>query len=324
MIYNIQIKSLKKKIMLKRKNILIIGGYGFLGQGILSCLNKSTYYISVLDPNIDSKALKDFKIKNIFKISTLDTEDMNNVLKSEKWDYIIHLAAFGGNGNGLLKAADEEFDKALDINVGGFANVLDKLKNTKTKVIWSSSTVVFGEESEYAEKSVKENAILKPSSNYGLTKLMAEQVANYYINNFKMKITGIRFPIIIGPGLNYRGVAAGISDMALTIMNKNIKHEIKIPSSPMDILYIKDAASIVVNMLNTSDDLKNIYNSPSLRTYAKKLAHEFNNYNKNKNLKINYMNKGSTYPIMNWERLKNDTNFKINYNIKKLIKDWVS
>ena len=42
-----------------------------------------------------------------------------------------------------------------------------------------------------------------------LLKLMAEEVADYYINNFKMNITGIRLPIIIGPGLNYRGVAAG-------------------------------------------------------------------------------------------------------------------
>ena len=310
--------------MLKRKNILIIGGYGFLGQAVLSCLKDTKHNISVLDPNVDSKIYNYFNLKNTYKTSTLDKEDMNNVLKSKKWDYIIHLAAYGGNGNGLLKAANEDFDKALNINVGGFSNLLDKLKNTKTKVIWSSSTVVFGEESSYLEKTVKEDAILKPLNNYGLTKLMAEQVANYYINNFNMKITGIRFPIIIGPGLNYRGVAAGISDIALSIMNKEKKNEIKIPSSPLDILYIKDAASLIVNILNASDNLKNIYNSPSLRTNAKILSSEFNKYNKNKKLIIKYIGKGSTYPIMNWVKLKNDTNFKINYTVKKLIKDWVS
>ena len=29
-----------------------------------------------------------------------------------------------------------------------------------------------------------------------------------------MNITGLRLPIVIGPGLEYRGVASGISDMA--------------------------------------------------------------------------------------------------------------
>ena len=53
--------------------------------------------------------------------------------------------------------------------------------------------------------------------------LIAEQVANYYIQNYRMSITGIRYPIIIGPGLNYRGVAAGISDMALATMQRNTK-----------------------------------------------------------------------------------------------------
>ena len=323
MIYNIQLKSLKKKIMLQRKNILIIGGYGFLGQEILSGLNKNNHYISVIDSNIKTKALKDVTIKNNFNFSILDKKEINNALNSEKWDYLIHLAAFGGKGNGLLKAADEDFDKALDINVGGFANLLNNLKNTKTKVIWASSTVVFGEERNYFKKSIKEDEILNPSTKYGLTKLMAEQVANYYINNYKMKITGIRFPIIIGPGLNYRGVAAGISDMALAVMNKKLKYEITMPSSPLDVIYIKDAAAIVINMVNKNYNLKNIYNSPSIRTNSKTLANEFNRYYKNKNLKINDIGKGSIYPIMNWDSLKNDTNFKINYTIKKIVKDWV-
>ena len=91
--------------MLKKKNRLIIGGNGFLGQGILKALNLQTCNVSILDIFLDKKNLKNYKIQHYFKCSTLEKNKMRKALKEEEWDYIIHLAAFGGNGNGLLKAS---------------------------------------------------------------------------------------------------------------------------------------------------------------------------------------------------------------------------
>ena len=179
--------------MLAKKTILIIGGNGFLGQGILKALNLQTYNVSILDIFLDKKNLKNYKIQHYFKCSTLEKNKMRKALKEEEWDYIIHLAAFGGNGNGLLKAANEDFNKALNINVTGFINLLDNLKSKNTKIIWASSTVVFGEESTYLEESVKETSILNPSTRYGLSKVMAEQLANYYIKNYFLLINFLMF-----------------------------------------------------------------------------------------------------------------------------------
>ena len=308
--------------MLSEKQILIIGGNGFLGQGILQAIPNKKYKISILDPFLDHKNLKQYKIKHLFKCSTLNDKDINHALNKEEWDYIIHLAAFGGKGNGLLKAANEDFNKAVHINVTGFANLLNKLKNKNAKIIWSSSTVVFGEEIFYKNKTIKENSILKPSTNYGLTKLMAEEVANFYIKNYNMNITGIRLPIIIGPGLNYRGVAAGISDMAFASITKS-KCTINMPSTPLDIIYIKDASKIFVKMISSKTILKNIYNCSSIRTSAIKLANNFNKISEKKNIKINNIGMGATYPIMNDHILRKDINFSIKYTMNKLIKDWL-
>jgi len=79
----------------------------------------------------------------------------------------------------------------------------------------------------------------------------------------------------------------------------------------------------VTKMINTKIKLKKIYNCPSLRTNAKELANEFNKFYNNNNLKIISNTKGATYPIMNGDIIKNDINFKINYSIKKLVKDWL-
>jgi UDP-glucose 4-epimerase len=308
--------------MLSKRKILIIGGNGFLGQGILNALPNEKYETSILDPFLNHKNLKKYKIKHLFKCNALNNKDINYALNKEKWDYIIHLAAFGGNGNGLLKAANEDLDKAVKINVTMFANLLNKLKTKKVKIIWSSSSVVFGEEKFYKNKIVTENSILQPSTHYGLTKLMAEEVAHYYIKNFKMNITGIRLPIIIGPGLNYRGVAAGISDMAIASKTK-ASCIIEIPATPLDIIYIKDAANIFIKMINSKTILKKMYNCASIRISAIILADNFNTISKKKNIKINNISKGFTYPIMDYHILKKDINFSIKYNISKLIKDWL-
>ena len=55
--------------MLAKKNILIIGGNGFLGQGILKALNLQTYNVSILDIFLDKKNLKNYKIQHYFKCS---------------------------------------------------------------------------------------------------------------------------------------------------------------------------------------------------------------------------------------------------------------
>jgi len=169
---------------------------------------------------------------------------------------------------------------------------------------------------------VTEKSILQPAAHYGLTELRAEEVANYYIKNFKMNITGIRLPIIIGPGLNYRGVAAGISDIAFASKKKTICI-IEMPTSPLDIIYIKDAANIFIKMINSKTILKNMYNCAYIRISAITLADNFNTISKKKNIKINNISKGVTYPIMDYHILKKDINFSIKYNISKLIKDWL-
>ena len=307
---------------MKKKKVLIIGGYGFLGLWLTKGLSKKNFEISILDPKLNQKKLKKYKIKLYFKFSSTNYKKLKNAINKDNWDYIVNLAAWGGTGNGLLKAADENFEKALYVNVKAFRNLLEELKNrNKIKIIWSSSTVVFGDESYYKYKKVNEKSELNPKTNYGLTKVLAEKITKYFIKNYNMNIIGVRFPIIVGPGLNYRGVAAGISDMS--IFSKNFKKSI-IPmvSSPLDLIYIKDAVSIILKIINSNKKLNYIYNCPSYRTNAKNLA---DNFNKNINKKIIFIRnigKGSTYPIMNSNLIKNDIKFNLKYNLKKTVSDW--
>ena len=137
-----------------------------------------------------------------------------------------------------------------------------------------------------------------------------------------MNITGIRFPIIVGPSLDYRGVAAGISDMA--IFSKN-KKPITIPmvSSSLDLIYIKDAVSIIIKIMNSNSKLRYIYNCPSYRTNAKNISNSFNKENNGKYINLKNIGIGATYPIMKSNLIKNEIKFSLKYDLKKTIKDWL-
>ena len=304
-----------------KKKILLIGGYGFLGRWLIKSLSKENYDISVLDPKLNIKKLKQYNIQFYFKFSTSNNLKLQKALNKVRWDCVIYLAAWGGSGKGLLKAADENFKEAMQINVNNFRNILEEFKyNKKVKIIWSSSTVVFGEENDYKGK-VTEKSRLHPSTNYGLTKVLAENITAYYIKNFEMNITGIRFPIIIGPELSYRGVASGISDMA-NFAKISKKSKIPMVSSPLDLIYIKDAVSILLKIINSNKKTNYIYNCPSFRTNAKKLADAFNKKINKKIITIKNLGIGATYPIMNSNLIKNDIKFTQKYNLNRTVSDW--
>ena len=305
-----------------KKKILIIGGYGFLGKWLIKSLPKEKYEISILDPKLNIKKLKKYNIQYFFKFSTSNNINLKKALHKVNWDCVVCLAAWGGNGNGLLKAAEENFQEAMQVNVYNFRNILEELKNNnKVKIIWSSSTVVFGEETYYKSKVI-ENSELNPKTNYGLTKVIAEKITKYYIKNYNMNIIGIRFPIIIGPGLKYRGVASGISDMA-NFAKDSEKSIIPMVKSVLDLIYIKDAVSILLSIIKSRKKLNYIYNCPSFRTNAKKLADTFNKGINSNIISIKNIGIGSTYPIMNSTLIKNDLKLKLQYNLKKTVHDWL-
>ena len=307
-----------------KKKILIIGGGGFIGKWLIKLFFLNGWETSIIDPNLKKNSFKEFEVNHIFNYSINDNELLSNAIKSENWDVILCLAAWGGDGNGLLKAANQDLNKAIEVNVKGFANLLDKLKDLDNiKFLWSSSTVVYGEEKTYSKNQADEKSVLSPITYYGLTKVLAEEISIFFSREYKMNITGLRLPIVIGPGLEYRGVASGISDMAKA---SNVKKPIKVdmPDTPLDVIYVKDVAKIFINMINSKFPLKNIYNSPCYRTYADKIAKQFNKESKISCIKVNNIGTGATYPRMLSNTFQKDLGYRIKYSLEKSIKDWLN
>ena len=75
------------------KNILIIGGAGYIGRQIANLLNKKKYKIFVIDDLSTTK--KNYLNKNInfFKVNILNKPKMEKIFKKYHFNTVVHLAA---------------------------------------------------------------------------------------------------------------------------------------------------------------------------------------------------------------------------------------
>jgi len=162
----------------------ITGGSGFIGTHVINAL-KTKHDIVVFDrakPKIEG--IK-FVSGNIINDSTKEV--------FEKCDAVIHLAAAVG-----VKITEEDPVLTLDTNILGTKNVLEACRANKIKkIILASSSEVYGEP---LKTPIEESDPVIPITNYGASKVAAEEYVKAYSANFGIKYSILRFFNAYGPG----------------------------------------------------------------------------------------------------------------------------
>ena len=97
----------------------------------------------------------------------------------------------------------------LEINVNGTFNVMQAAIKKKVKqIIFASSEWVYGEEKSSKVKNEKNTiSIQKISSDYTLSKILGEQIVEYYSAKNKINCTILRFGIIYGPRIKDENIS---------------------------------------------------------------------------------------------------------------------
>ena len=181
-------------------NFIVTGGAGFIGSHLAKHLIKTGHDVTVIDSlrrgSFDN--LKEIKDKIDFQeIDILDYEKMKNVAKNV--DGIFHQAALGSVPQSFKEP--EEYHR---VNAIGTENVLKLAKEFGFKVVYASSSSVYGNQEKFP---IKEDAEKKPLNPYGKSKLESEQFANKYAD-MGVKVIGLRYFNVFGIGQNpnYAGV----------------------------------------------------------------------------------------------------------------------
>jgi UDP-glucuronate 4-epimerase len=127
------------------------------------------------------------------KLDLLDKERLNELVKKEKFDYVIHLAAQAGVRYSLINPK-----VYIDSNIIGFFNLLEAIKEQKLKhFIFASSSSVYGNNAK-VPFSIKDLTD-EPLSLYAATKKSNEVMAHAYSSLYNIPTTGLRFFTVYGP-----------------------------------------------------------------------------------------------------------------------------
>jgi UDP-glucose 4-epimerase len=179
---------------------VVTGGAGFIGSHLSRFLVKNNHEVVIID-NLERGNLENFKdIKNNVKFHQVDIsnyDEMNSVIDSH--DGIFHQAALAS-----VPTSFKEPEKYHRVNVIGTENIFKIAKKHNSKVIFASSSSVYGNQIHFP---VKENAEKNPLNPYGQTKLDDEKIAIEYSKK-GLEVIGLRYFNVFGIGQNpnYAGV----------------------------------------------------------------------------------------------------------------------
>lgn len=258
--------------------ILVTGALGFIGYHLTERMIKEGYDVFGLDnindyydvrlkyaklpilgidnenpwPNIVFQSSKHSNFR-FAKIDLKDRYQIEELLRKEKFDIIVNLAAQAG-----VQYSIHNPHTYIENNITSFINLLDAAKNNKVKhFIYASSSSVYGNREDVPFKET--DNVDHPISLYAASKKANELLAHTYSHLYNLKTTGLRFFTVYGPW--------GRPDMAPYIFVKRISEGTPITvfnngDMERDFTYVDDIVEGVFKVIhgNSTTDNYKIYN----------------------------------------------------------------
>ena len=187
-------------------HFVVTGGAGFVGSHLVKLLVEEGHEITVIDNLHKGKKENLASVINKIKFQKIDIRDcesMRKVLKNI--DGVFHQAA--------LTVVQDSFSRPeeyFDVNVRGTENIFKLAIENKFKVVYASSSSVYGHK---LETPIAEDTERNPINPYGKTKLETEHLVEKY-SKLNAEIIGLRYFNVFGTGqtLDYAGVITKFLD----------------------------------------------------------------------------------------------------------------
>jgi UDP-glucose 4-epimerase len=172
------------------KKVAVTGGAGFIGSNLVKRLIEDNYEVIVVD-DLSSGLLGNIdKEKSEFhQISISDFTQLSAVLKD--CETIFHFAARGSVPRSIKNPVATH-----DVNATGTLNVLEVARKTGAHIVFSSSSSVYGRNTQLPKD---ESMWLGPMTPYAASKLAAEAYVESYASSYGVPTTLLRFFNVFGP-----------------------------------------------------------------------------------------------------------------------------
>jgi dTDP-L-rhamnose 4-epimerase len=298
------------------KKVLITGGAGFIGSNLAKKLLENNYHITVLDSfseqihgNNPPFLFSNSSNINIVKADVRAKDILYGLLSD--CNILVHYAAETGTGQSMYKISHY-----IDVNIQATADICDFIVNNENKIeniIVASSRSIYGEGKYMSDKygyvypesrsvnslsdnfevkcpisklynlslvATTEDSKIHPSSFYGITKQVQEQLFILTAKIKNIKGFALRYQNVYGPGQSLQNPYTGILSIFTRLALKNEPINIfEDGLESRDFVYIDDIVEATYACIENNIDGQHILNIGSGRpTTVLEVAREIVSY----------------------------------------------
>ena len=227
--------------------LLITGGAGFIGSHLCDRLISDGHEVVVLD-NLCSGRWDNLAHHDTERLTRIegDVREESWAAKVGEIDVIYHLAALISGHDSL-----HEPESYLSVNVGGLFRVLAMAKATRARIVFASSSTVYGSQERDA---CRETDLPTPLTVYALTKLIGEHLLALYAPMYGISHTSLRLFNVYGPRQSpnhpYANVTCKFSYAAATNEGVNLYGD---GEQSRDFVYVDDVVRAFLLVGSESD-----------------------------------------------------------------------
>ncbi len=225
--------------------IIVTGGAGFIGSHVVEAYVAAGHELLVIDSLWEHGGGRRANVPSGVSLVHMDIRDeaIGRIFSDFKPEVVNHHAA---QHSVAISVRDPLFD--AQVNVIGLLNVLEHAqKSGARKVIFASSGATFGTPDRLP---IDDETPQRPTSPYGISKMVAEQYLRFYRNEREMDFTALRYGNVYGPRQDPNGEAGVVA----IFIGKFLAHQgVRIDwdgEQTRDYVYVGDVAQANVAALD--------------------------------------------------------------------------
>jgi len=238
--------------------ILVTGCLGFIGSNLVPRLLSDGHSVVGFDNMSNCSPNATHRMKALcgpinwgnFKFYNADVREFNamhSICTHHAIDAIVHLAAIGSVPRSFNDPA-----AYVDNNEKGFVNVAKLASHLAIKrLVYASSSSVYGSQPVKDERFVPE-----PLSPYAISKFANELFANVWSRATGVRMTGLRFFNVYGPGQHHGGAYSAVIPEFITNPHPTVNGSDAIER---DFTYVEDVCDAIILAISSADS-RGVYN----------------------------------------------------------------
>lgn len=235
---------------------VVTGCAGFIGSHLTERLLADGYLVVGIDsfaPTYDTTQRRNRTVElasnSSFEFIEGDLRTVDLKPHLEGADVVFHLAARPG-----VRASWSDFAAVDAANVLGTQRVLDAMRGGDARLVFASSSSVYGSGESFP---TTEDVLLAPISPYGVTKAACEALVGAYVSQFGLRAVSLRYFTVYGPRQRSdmaftRWVSAALAGDELPILGDG--------SAVRDFTFVGDVVDATVRASRTRSGGHAIYN----------------------------------------------------------------